>query len=84
MLEIRIRIKHRVAYRRMLAVKGMGFKTLNGVPVNYFCHIIIIKNLYFLQLMGGAEAVEEMLEGNTRAYCRQVSDSSQIHTLLNA
>ena len=48
----------------MLGVERMVTEALHSVPVKQLCQILIVQHFDLLQLVGGAEAVKEMHEGD--------------------
>ena len=55
---------------------------LNSVHVAHVSQIFVIPYFDLLQFMGGAEAVEEVNEGNAALNSCQVSNGSQVHNFL--
>ena len=56
---------------------------LHCVPVQQLAQIFVVQNFDLLQFVRGAEAVEEVLEGDGALDCGQVRNSSHVHTFLN-
>ena len=49
----------------MLGVQGAAAELIHSVPIQQVAQILVIPNLDLLDLVRGAEAVEEMEEGYT-------------------
>ena len=52
------------AHLRMLGVQRAGAELLNGLHVAHLGEVLVIPNGYLLDLVGGAETVEEVQEGD--------------------
>ena len=82
MLEENVSVLVGTAHGGMLGVESVLSECLNGVHVAHLLEIFIIPKLYFLNLMRGSEAVEEVDERNSALDSRKVSDGTEIHNLL--
>lgn len=68
----------------MLRAQGVVLESLNGVPVQHLAQVLIVQHLDLLNLVGGPEAIEEMLEGDGALNGGQVGNGGQVHDLLHA
>ena len=73
-----------VADRRMLGVQRAVAEFLQLVPVEHLAEILIVEHVDLLDLVGGAEAVEEVLHGDVALDGGQVRHRAEIHALLHA
>ena len=71
------------AHGGMLGVEGSGAEGRDSVHVDHFLEILVIPDLDLLQLVAGAEAVEEVQEGNSALDGGQVRHGAQVHDLLH-
>ena len=62
-LEVDVRVLGRAALMRMLGVERALAEGLDLVPRHEFLHLVILDAVDLLDLVGGAEAVEEVQEG---------------------
>ena len=62
----------------------MILELFDRIPVEELSEILIVQNFDLLQLMGGTETVEEVLERDGALDGRQMGHGRHIHTLLNA
>ena len=70
--------QHRMVGReRALAVLN------NAIHVEEGAHVVFIEHFDFVDFVGGAEAVEEMQEGNAGFEGRGVRDQGEVHGLLH-
>ncbi len=83
-LEEGIGILQGVAQGWMLRAQGVILKLLNGVPIQHLAKILIVQDLDLLDLVGGPEAVEEMLERHRALDGGQVGNGGHVHGLLHA
>ena len=81
-LEEDVGILGRTAQDRMLRVQSTGAERGQGVHVHHVLQVLIVPHLHFLDLVGGAEAIEEVQEGHPATDGRQMGHSTQIHDLL--
>ena len=72
------------ALDRMLRVQRVPAEAVHGVPIQHLSEILVVPHLDFLDLMGGAEAVEEMQERHPALDGGQMGDGAEIHDLLHA
>ena len=84
MLEEGVRVLDGVADRGMLAVQGPGLEAADGVPVHQAAHVVVVQHLDLLDLMGGSEALEEVLEGDAALDGGEMGHGAQVHALLHA
>ena len=82
-LEVDVRVLRGAHLMRMLGVERAGAEGLNLVPRHQGRDFVVIKGVDFLHLVAGAEAVEEMQEGNAGLQGAQVRDQAQIHGFLH-
>ena len=71
------------AHLRMLGVQRAGAELLNSLHVHHGGEILVVPNGYLLDLVAGAEAVEEVQEGHAALDGGQVSDGGEVHDLLH-
>ena len=67
----------------MIRIQSLVTELLNLVQIDHILQIIVIPNLNLLNLVRGAEAVEEVDERKLSVNCCAVSNRCQIHNLLN-
>ena len=82
MLEENIAVLVRAAHVGALRIQGVLAERGNGVHVAHFLQIVVIPHGNLLDLVRGAEAVEEVDEGNAALDGGQMGHGSQIHNLL--
>ncbi len=70
------------AHRRMVGVKGVLAERLHGVHVAHLCQVVVVPHGDLLNLVRGAEAVEEVQERNLALDGGQVRDGRKVHDLL--
>ena len=68
----------------VLSAQSVVFELLHRVPIQHGAQVLVVQHLDLLQLVGGAEAVKEMLEGDTALNGGQVGHRRQVHTFLHA
>ena len=68
----------------VLRVQGVLPEGVHGVHVHQFLQVVIIPDLNLLQLVGGAEPVEEVQEGDPALDGGKVGDGGEVHNLLDA
>ena len=83
-LEEGVRVLDGVADRGMLAVQGPGLEAADGVPVHQAAHVVVVQHLDLLDLMGGSEALKEVLEGDAALDGGEMGYGAQVHALLHA
>ena len=81
-LEVDIGVLGGAGKMGMLGIEGAVAEALYGVPVQQLIHILIVDELYLLDFVGGAEAVEEVYEGYAGLDGGQMGHKRQIHNLL--
>ena len=67
----------------VLGVQGVLAELLNGLHVAHVLQVGVIPHGHLLDLMGGAEAVEEVDEGHLAADGGQVGHRREVHDLLD-
>ena len=82
MLEEDIAVLVRAAHYGALGVESSLAESLNSVHIAHFLEILIVPDLDLLDLVRGAEAVEEVDEGNSALDRCKVSNSAEIHNFL--
>ena len=82
-LEVDVGVLRRAAQVGMLGVQSPLTELLHRFVVEELAHVLIVDGLDLLDLVGGAEAVEEVDEGHGRLDGGQVGDQGQIHDLLD-
>ena len=82
-LEVDVGVLGRAAQVGMLGVQGPLTELLHRVVVQELTHVLIVDDLDLLDLVGGAEAVEEVDEGHGRLDGGKVGDEGQVHDLLD-
>ena len=73
----------RTAHHGTLGVQGVLAERVNSVHVAHFLQVLVIPHGDLLNLVRGAETVEEVDEGNTALNGGQMGHGSQVHDLLN-
>ena len=71
------------AHVGMLGVQRVGAERLHGVHVHHFLQVVVIPDSDLLDLVGGAEAVEEVDEGDASLDGGKMRHGGQIHDLLD-
>ena len=71
------------AHCGMLGVQGVGAERTDRVHVNHLGQVVIVPNRDLLDFVGGAEAVEEVQEGNAALDGCQVGNRAQVHDFLD-
>ena len=69
---------------RMLRREGAGTELAEGFLVDEVANVVLFKKLNLLILVRGAEAVEEVDEGNTSLESSKVSNGAEVHHFLHA
>ena len=67
----------------MFRIESTLAECLYSVHVNHFFEVVEIPDFDFLQLVRGAETVEEVEEGNTALDCCEVSNGAEVHNFLS-
>ena len=81
-LEVNVRVLGGTAGNRFHRVEGAGAECLKGLLADQRTQILAFQKLYFLYLVGSAESVKEMHEGQAALNGRQVCDCTQVHSFL--
>ena len=81
-LEIDVGILRGTGLMGMLGVECTLTETLNGIVIEQLCHILVFDLFDLLNLMRGAEAVEEMNERQARLDCGKMGHECKIHNFL--
>ena len=71
------------AHMGMLGVQGMAAELSHGVHVAHILQILVVPHGDLLDLMAGAEAVEEVDERNLAGQGGQMCHGAQVHDLLH-
>ena len=82
-LEENIAVLMRTAHHGTLGVQGVLAERVNSVHIAHFLQVLVIPHGDLLDLVRGAETVEEVDEGNTALDGGQMGHGSQVHDLLN-
>ena len=82
MLEEDVAVLVGAAHGGMLGVQRTGAERLDGVHVHHVLQVVVIPDLDLLDLVGGAEAVEEVDERDAALDGGQVGDGGQVHDFL--
>ena len=83
MLEEDVAVFMAAAHMGMLRVQGVAAELGHGVHIAHVLQILIVPDSDLLDLVAGAEAVEEVDEGNLALQSGQVRHGRQIHDLLH-
>ena len=67
----------------MLGVQRAGAELLNGLHVAHLGEVLVVPNGYLLDLVAGAETVEEVQEGDAALDGGQVRHGGEVHDLLD-
>ena len=81
-LEEDVRVLGGAAEDRVVGVQGSGPEGVHGVHVHHFLQVLVVPHLHLADLVGGAEAVEEVEEGHPAADGRQMGHGAKVHDLL--
>ena len=73
-----------VADGRMLGVQRAVAELFQLIPVEHLAEVLIVEHVDLLDLVGGAEAVEEVLHGDMALDGREMRHRAEIHALLHA
>ena len=71
-------------YVGVLRVEPPGLEAGKGVIVHELREIVVVKDVYLLDLVGCPEAVEEGEEGKASLDGAEMGDGGEVHDLLNA
>ena len=83
MLEEDVAVFVRAARRRMLRIQAMLAEITYGIHIAQLFKVFVIPQSDFLDLMGGAEAVEEVQKRHAPLNCRQVRNRGKVHDFLH-
>ena len=83
MLEEGIAVLVGAAHMGMLGIEGVLTEGLDGVHVAHLGEVLIIPDRDLLDLVAGAEAVEEVDEGDLAGQRREMGDGAEVHDLLH-
>ena len=81
-LEEDVRVLGRTAQHRVVGVQGALPELLQLLPVHHLGQVLVVPGGDLADLVGGAEAVEEVDEGHVALDGGQVGHGAQIHALL--
>ncbi len=82
-LEINVRVLCRAAQHRMIGRERALPVSAHQIVVNHGAHVVQAELFNLGNFVRGAEAIEEMQEGNARLQRRGVRDQRQVHRLLH-
>ena len=82
-LEVDVAVLMRAARVRVLGVEGVVAERLDGIHVDHILEVVEVPDGDLLDLVGGAEAVEEVQERQAALNGGQVSDGREVHDLLD-
>ena len=83
-LEVDIRVLNRISQGGMVGIQRRFTETADGTPVQNLAELAVGNCTDLLDLVGGAETVKEMDEGNAALDGSQMGHAGQIHDLLHA
>ena len=83
-LEVDVGVLHRAAHHRMLWVQRLGAELRERLAVEQRGERLVGHRLDLVYLVRGAEAVEEVHEGDAPLYRREVRDAADVHDFLHA
>ncbi|CCX37220.1 putative uncharacterized protein [Clostridium sp. CAG:1013] len=83
-LEEDVAVLSLAAEHRMLGVQSVAAESVHSVPIQQVAQIVVIPHLDLLDLMGGAETVEEVEERYPALDRRQMGHGAQVHDFLGA
>ena len=81
-LEEDVRVLGAAAQNGVFGVQSSGAELLHRVHVHHFLQVFIVPLLHFLDLVRGAETIEEMQEGNAAFDGGPVGNGAQVHHFL--
>ena len=82
-LEENVAIFVRAAHGRVVRVQSACTELFNSLHVYHVGQVFIVPYLDLLNLVGGAETIEEVEERNAAFDCCEVSNRAQVHNFLN-
>ncbi len=83
MLEESLRLLGRAHGEGVIGVERTGLECVYSIPVDHIAEILIVPGLDLLVLMRGAETIKEMEHGQSAVNGGKMSDSSEVHNLLD-
>ena len=83
-LEEDVRVLRRPLLEGVLGPHGPRAEHVDGIIVHQPGEVVVVERVDLLDLVGGAEAVEEVQEGDARPEAREVRDGGHVHSLLYA
>jgi hypothetical protein len=83
-LEVDVRVLGRAAQHWVLGVHGVFAELGDLVVVHQFGHVRVVDDFDLLDLVAGAEAVEEVHEGHAGVDGGKVRHQGQVHAFLHA
>ena len=81
-LEENIGILRRAALRRVLGIQAAAPESVNRVKIKHIRKLLVVPAFNLLIFVRCSEAIEEMQKGNARFNRCQMSNRSEIHSLL--
>ena len=84
LLEVDIRVLRRAADDRMIRVQCAAAERLDRIPVEQLAEVIVVDELDLLDLVGRAEAIEEVDERHAALDGHEMRDGGEVHDLLHA
>ena len=81
-LEIDIGVLRGTCLMGMLGIESTSTEGIDCIVIEELCHILILDLLDLLNLVGGAEAVKEVYEGNACLDCGEMGYECKIHDFL--
>ena len=83
-LEEDVAVLSLTAEHRMLGVQGAAAERIHSIPIQHLSQIVIVPHLDLLDLMRGAETIEEVEERYPALDCGQMGHGAQVHDFLRA
>ena len=83
-LEVDVGVLHGAAHHRVLGVQRLGAELRQRLAVEQRGERLVGHRLDLVYLVRGAEAVEEVHEGDAPLYRREVRDAADVHDFLHA
>ena len=82
-LEIDIRVLGAAAQHRVIRGQGPGTVGADQLVADHVAHVVVRQGVNLLHLMGSAEPIEVVQEGDPRFEGRGLGDQGEIHNLLD-
>ncbi len=82
-LEVDVAVLVAAAHGGVLGVQAALTEGVDGVPVQHIGQILVIPYGHLLNFVGGAEAIEEVQEGNATLNGGQMRHGGEVHDLLH-